>query len=165
MVNGISGSFKQNSYGSIQRAGTTESGRVLYRVMDSEGKEAGGLSVAGTDTDKFEKAYKDIMDAAPKIQKYVTENSSEADIKKRRMLSRAIVATGGIVGAVVPAALTRKASTLRQILTTVGGIVAGLSAGFAASLAATTPPGTYKFARASRTFAKLDIQPITNEKI
>lgn len=166
MVNGINtGSFKQNSYGSIQRAGTTENGRVLYRVMDSEGKEAGGLSVASTDTDKFEKAYKDIMDAAPKIQKYVTENSSEADIKKRRTLSRAIVATGGVLGAIIPVALTRKATTIRQILATVGGIVAGLSAGFATSLAATTPPGTYKFAKASRTFAKLDIQPITNEKV
>ena len=163
MVNGITG-FKQNSYGNIQRMGSTENGRAIYRVIDSDGKEAGRLSVAGTDTDKFESAYRDIMDAAPKIQKYVTENSSEADIKKRRNLSRAIVGAGGFIGAAVPIALTRKATTLNQILATVAGVVAGLSAGFATSLSVTTPPGTYKFAKASRTFAKLDIQPISQEK-
>ena len=164
MVNGITG-FKQNSYGNIQRMGSTENGRAIYRVIDSDGKEAGRLSVAGTDTDKFESAYRDIMDAAPKIQKYVTENSSEADIKKRRNISRAIVGAGGFIGAALPIALTRKASTLKQILATVTGVVAGLSAGFATSLAVTTPPGTYKFAKASRTFAKLDIQPISEEKV
>ncbi len=164
MVNGITG-FKQNSYGNIQRMGSTENGRAIYRVIDSDGKEAGRLSVAGTDTDKFESAYRDIMDAAPKIQKYVTENSSEADIKKRRNISRAIVGAGGFIGAAIPIALTRKASTLKQILATVTGVVAGLSAGFATSLAVTTPPGTYKFAKASRTFAKLDIQPISEEKV
>ena len=163
MVNGITG-FKQNSYGNIQRMGSTENGRAIYRVIDSDGKEAGRLSVAGTDTDKFESAYRDIMDAAPKIQKYVTENSSEADIKKRRNLSRAIVGAGGLIGVAVPIALTRKASTLQQILATVAGVVAGLSAGFVTSLSVTTPPGTYKFAKASRTFAKLDIQPISQEK-
>ena len=105
------------------------------------------------------------MDAAPKIQKYVTENSSEADIKKRRNLSRAIVGVGGFLGAAIPIALTRKASTLKQIIATVTGVVAGLSAGFATSLSVTTPPGTYKFAKASRTFAKLDIQPISQEKV
>ena len=163
MVNSITG-FKQNSYGNIQKIGSTEHGRAIYRVIDSDGKEAGRLSVAGTDTDKFESAYRDIMDAAPKIQKYVTENSSEADIKKRRNLSRAIVGAGGLIGVAVPIALTRKASTLKQILATVAGVVAGLSAGFVTSLSVTTPPGTYKFAKASRTFAKLDIQPISQEK-
>ena len=164
MVYGITG-FKQNSYGNIQRMGSTENGRAIYRVIDSDGNEAGRLSIAGTDTDKFESAYRDIMDAAPKIQKYVTENSSEADIKKRRNISRAIVGAGGFIGAAIPIALTRKASTLKQILATVTGVVAGLSAGFATSLAVTTPPGTYKFAKASRTFAKLDIQPISEEKV
>ena len=163
MVNGITG-FKQNSYCNIQKIGSTEHGRAIYRVIDSDGKEAGRLSVAGTDTDKFESAYRDIMDAAPKIQKYVTENSSEADIKKRRNLSRAIVGAGGLIGVAVPIALTRKASTLQRILATVAGVVAGLSAGFVTSLSVTTPPGTYKFAKASRTFAKLDIQPISQEK-
>lgn len=161
---GITG-FKQNSYGNIQRIGATENGRAIYRVIDSEGKEAGRLSVAGADTDKFESAYKDIMDAAPKIQKYVAENSSEQDIKKRRNLSRLIVSGTGITGAGIGYALSRKAHTLKTILATVTGIVAGLSAGFVASLSATTPPGSYKFAKATRTFAKLDIQPVAQEKV
>ncbi len=163
MVNGINmgvGGFKQNSYGNIQRIGASENGRVLYRVIDSNGQEAGKLTVAGKDTDKFEQSYRDIMEAAPKIQKFVTENSSEEDIKKRRMTSRLITGGGALAGLVVPIALTRKASTLKQILSTVAGLVVGLSAGFAASLAVTTPPGTYKFAKASRTISKLDIQPV-----
>ena len=85
MVNGINmgvGGFKQNSYGNIQRVGASENGRVLYRVIDSNGQEAGKLTVAGKDTDKFEQSYREIMEAAPKIQKFVTENSSEEDIKK-----------------------------------------------------------------------------------
>ena len=159
---GITG-FKQNSYGNIQRIGATENGRTIYRVIDSEGKEAGRLSVASADTDKFESAYKDIMDAAPKIQKYVAENSSDADIKKRRNLSRLIVGVAGITGAGIGYSLARKASVLQQILTTTTGIVAGLSAGFVAALSATTPPGSYKFAKATRTFSKLDIQPMNND--
>ena len=166
MVNGINmsiGGFKQNSYGNIQRVGASENGRVLYRVIDSNGQEAGKLTVAGKDSDKFEQSYKDIMEAAPKIQKFVTENSSEEDIKKRRMTSRLITGGGALAGLIIPIALTRKASTLKQILSTVAGLVAGLSAGFATSLAVTTPPGTYKFAKASRTISKLDIQPVLED--
>ena len=168
MVNGInlnSSGFKQNSYGNIQRIGASANGRVLYRVIDSNGEEAGRLTVAGKDTDKFEQSYRDIMDAAPKIQKFVTENSSEADIKKRRMTSRLITGAGALAGFVVPIALTRKASTLKQILSTVAGLVLGLSEGFATSLAVTTPPGTYKFAKASRTISKLDIQPVMDKSV
>ncbi len=167
MVSGINvgiSNFKQNSYGNIQRIGASENGRVLYRVIDSNGEEAGKLTVAGKDTDKFEQSYRDIMEAAPKIQKYVTENSSEEKIKKRRMTSRIITGTGALLGLAVPYALTRKASTLKIILSCVAGIVAGLSAGFATSLAITTPPGTYKFAKASRVISKLDIQPIIENK-
>ena len=158
-----SSGFKQNPYGNIQKIGMTQNGRVVYRVVDSEGGEAGKLSVPQNQTDKFESAYKDVMDSAPKIQKYVMENSSEKDIKKRRNTSRAIVATGGIIGAAIPIALSKNLSRGKTILATVGGIIAGVSAGFAASLAATTPPGTYKFAKATRTFSKLDIQPVIED--
>ena len=157
MVNGIN-----NSYGNIQRVGMTQNGRAVYRVIDSNGDEAGKLSVPNANAGQFEKAYKDIMESAPKIQKFAAENSSEQDIKKRRTLSRIIVGTGGLIGAVIPVAITRKSSTLKQILATVAGIVAGLSAGFAASFAATTPPGKFKFIKATRTFSKLDIQPVYN---
>ena len=157
--------FKQSPFGNIQRAGSTPNGRVVYRVVDSDGAEAGTLSVPQKDADKFETAYKDIMSTAPKIQKYVAENSSESDIKKRRTISRALVAAGGMIGAIVPVALMRKkASTVKTILASVGGIVVGLSAGFAASLAATTPPGSYKFAKATRTLSKIDVQPVPEEE-
>ena len=158
-----SAGFKQNSYGNIQRIGT-QNGRAVYRVIDSDGTETGKLSVPQEETDKFESAYKDVMDAAPKIQKFVMENSSDEDIKKRRNKSRLIVGAGGLLGAALPIALIKNLSTTKRVLSTVGGIIAGISAGFAASLAATTPPGTYKFAKATRTFAKLDIQPVEEDK-
>ena len=160
MFNIGSSGFKQNSYGNIQKIGMTPNGRTVYRVIDSNGEETGKLSVPQTESDKFESAYKDIMDTAPKIQKFVIENSSEEDIKKRRTLSRVIVGTGGIIGAAIPIACIKNLSTAKRVLSTVAGIIAGISAGFAASLAATTPPGTYKFAKANRTFSKLYIQPV-----
>lgn len=154
------GASPNNPYGNIQRIGTTPNGRSVYRVIDSQGQESGRLSVPQMQADTFEAAYRDIMDSAPKIQKFVIENSSEEDIKKRRTLSRIIVGAGGIIGAAVPIILTRNSSTTKKVLTTVAGIITGLTGGFAASLAATTPPGTYKFAKATRTFSKLDIQPM-----
>ena len=154
------GASSNTPYGNIQRIGTTQNGRSVYRVIDSQGKESGKLSVPQEQVDTFESAYKDIMDVAPKIQKFVIEHSSEEDIRKRRNLSRVIVGTGGVIGAVVPVVLTKKSSTVKKVLATVTGIIAGLTGGFAASLAATTPPGTYKFAKATRTFSKLDIQPM-----
>lgn len=160
VFNASSTSFKQASYGNIQRIGTTPNSRTVYRVIDSQGEEAGKLSVPLSQADKFETAYKDVMESAPKIQKFVRENSSEKDIKRRRNISRAIIATGGVIGAAVPIALTKKLSRVKTILATVAGIITGISVGFAASLAATTPPGTYKFAKATRTFSKLDIQPV-----
>lgn len=154
------GASSNSPYGNIQRIGTTQNGRSVYRVIDSQGKEAGKLSVPNEQVDTFESAYKDIMSSAPKIQKYVIENSSENDIKKRRNLSRFIVGTGGVIGAAVPILLTKRTSITKRVLATVAGVITGLSGGFAASLAATTPPGSYKFAKATRTFSKLDIQTV-----
>ena len=164
LFNAGTASFKQNSYGNIQRLGTTANNRTVYRVIDSQGEESGKLSIPEVQADKFEKAYKDIITTAPKIQEYVLENSTEKDIKHRRNLSRFIVTTGGVIGATVPIALTKKASKVKAILSTVAGIIIGLSAGYAASLAVTMPPGTLKFAKATRTFSKLDIQPVMESK-
>lgn len=154
---------QQNTYGNIQKI-DTQNGRAIYRVIDSDGSETGKLSVPQNEADTFESAYKDVMDAAPKIQKYVLENSSDEDIKKRRNKSRLIVGAGGAIGAALPIALIKNLSTTKRVLSTVAGIIVGISAGFATSLAITTPPGTYKFAKATRTFAKLDIQPIEDNK-
>ncbi len=158
----VAGRGAQNGsgFGNIQRVGAMQNGRTVYRVIDSNGEEAGKLSVPNRDTAQFEKSYVDLMDAAPKLQKYVAEHSSEKDIKNRRTLSRVIVGACGLVGAAVPIYLTRKSSTLKQILCTVTGIVAGLSAGFATSMYATTPPGAIKFAKATRNISRMDIQPV-----
>lgn len=158
----ISGRGTQNGsgFGNIQRVGAMPNGRTVYRVIDSNGEEAGKLSIPTRDTAQFEKSYVDLMDAAPKLQKYVAEHSSEKDIKNRKILSRVIVGACGIMGAAIPVYLTRKSSTLKQVLCTVTGIVAGLSAGFAASMYATTPPGAFKFAKATRNIGKMDIQPV-----
>ena len=160
MINSLS--FRQSSFGNVQKIGSTQNGRIVYRVIDSKGEEAGRLTVPQNEVDTFESAYRDIMDTAPKIQKFALENSSEEDIKRRRNLSRAIVCTGGAFGAFIPLMLTKNLSPMKRILTTVAGIITGISGGFAASLAATAPPGTYKFAKASSTFSKLDIQPLEN---
>ena len=161
---GTSG-FKQNPYGNIQRAGSTPNGRAVYRVIDSDGEEAGKLSVPQKDVDTFERAYRDIMETAPGIHKFVQENSSEQDIKKRRNLSRIMIASGGLLGAVIPVAIMRKkASTIKTILAAIAGIVVGLSGGFAASVAATTPPGSFKFAKATRAIAKIDVKPFPEEE-
>ena len=46
----------------------------------------------------------------------------------------------------------------------VAGIVTGLSAGFVASLGVTTPPGSFEFAKATRTLSTLDIQPVIDKE-
>ena len=150
-----------NPYGNIQRAGVGN-GRVIYRVIDSEGKEAGKMTVAQQDADTFEKSYIDIMSTAPKIQKYVSEHSSPEELQRRRLMSRICIASGTILGVALPLLLMRKSSITKKILTSIGGIVLGLTAGFGASLSISTPPGTFKFARASRKLSKIDIKPLEN---
>ena len=145
-------------YGNIQRIGTNNN-RVIYRVIDSKGKEAGRMTVAQQDADVFEKSYIDIMSTAPKIQKYVSEHSSPEELQRRRTMSRVCIGAGTVSGAILPTILMKKASVTKKILTSIGGIVLGLTAGFATSLSISTPPGTIKFARASRKLSKIDIQP------
>ena len=164
MVNNLSVNLKPSSYGNILRAGNLPNGRVLYNVIDSEGNKAGKLTVPLEQVDTFEESYKQILDSAPKIQAFVKANSSEEAISRRRNFGRGIVVACGIAGASIPVILLRKSTSVtKKILGVVAGIVSGLSVGFIASLGATTPPGSMDFARASRTLAKLDIQPVLNE--
>lgn len=157
--------YNSNLYGNLQKIGQMQNGRTVYRIIDSQGVEAGKIALPNEDSDKFEKAYQDIMETAPKIQEFSINNSSEKDIKKRRNISRVITTTGGIIGIALPLYLTRKStSTLKRILSTVTGIIAGLSAGFITSLAVTTAPGTFKFIKATRTLSKLDVKAIPAEQ-
>ena len=67
MVNELSGTLRPNSYGNILRAGNLPNGRVLYNVIDSDGNQAGKLSIPVQQVDAFESSYKQILDSAPKI--------------------------------------------------------------------------------------------------
>ena len=153
-------SFSGSSYGNIQRIGTTKDNRAIYQVIDSNNQMAGHLTVPVSQIDMFEKAYSDIMETAPKIQDFALKNSSEQDIKKRRTTSRLLTAAGGIIGVAIPASLSNGLSTTKKVLSIVTGVIAGLSLGFISSLAITTPPGTIKFAKASRNISKVDIKPL-----
>lgn len=165
MVNDLSGNLRPNSYGNVIRAGSLPNGRIVYDVIDSEGHQAGKLSLPAEEVDTFEASYRQILETAPKIQAYVKANSSQAAIDKRRFWARGIVASSGAIGFAVPMVVLRKsASVTKKILGAVAGIVAGLSAGFIASLGVTTPPGSLKFARATRTLSTLDIKPVLDEE-
>ncbi len=157
MVNAVS---RTNPYGNIQRLSQGSDGRVVYRVIDSEGKEAGKMSIAKEDVDTFEKSYIDIMSTAPKIHDYVEKNSKPEDLKRRKNLSRLAIGACGCIGAAAPLLLMRNAGTTKKILSSVAGIVAGLLTGFGISLSITTPPGAFKFAKATRNLSKIDIQPV-----
>lgn len=165
MVNSFSVDIKQNPYGNIRRISSLPNGRVLYSVIDSEGKQAGKLTLPQEEVDSFESSYKEILETAPKIRAYVSANSSENAIKKRRNMARLIIGASGLVGAGIPLIVLRKSTSMtKKILGAVAGIVTGLSAGFIASLGVTTPPGSLEFAQATRNLAKLDIQPVLDEQ-
>lgn len=158
MVQNINGQ-SPNQFGTINRVGATSDGRLIYQVKDGDNQEVGKISIPGKDQDVFEKSYKDIMESAPKIQKYAQTHSSPEDIKKRKRASRWIVGICAAIGAGIPIYLTRKATTVKQVLATAVGIVGGLTGGFGLSILTTTPPGTLKFAKASKNLSKIDVRP------
>lgn len=150
-----------SAFGGISRIGTTQNGRIIYEITDYNGNEAGKMTVPMQDADTFEKSYQDIMETAPKLQKYALEHSSEQDMKKRKRTSRIIIGLGTLIGAGIPIYLTRKSpSTIKQVLATAGGMIAGLAAGLGISLAVTTPPGMMKFSKAAKNISKIDVQPL-----
>ena len=152
-----------NSYGNIQRIGMSGDNRVVYRVIDSEGNDAGKMSVAREDADKFEKSYIEIMSTAPKIKEYVAKNSSPEALQRRRLLSGLCVGSGGLLGAVIPTFFLKGSGITKKVVSTVTGLIVGLAAGFAASLGFSTPPGAFKFAKAARTLSKIDLKPFAED--
>lgn len=166
MVRGIDSlRFNPNPYGSIKRTDNKKDGRVIYSVTDSNGSFAGKISIPEEEADSFESAYNDIIETAPEIKSYVAANSSPYDIKRRKHLSIASVAGAGIIGGVASAITTIGVkSGAKRILSIVTGSLIGLGAGFAFSLMLTTPPGSFKFAKASRTLDNIDIRPIEDNK-
>lgn len=150
----------QNNYGSINRIGTTETGRVVYQVSDGAGRVAGRLSVAAKDSDTFEKSYQAMMEAAPKLQKFA-ETTTPEKMKKKQKKASWTVGILGALGAGVGIWLTRNAknwATLKQISAALGGAIVGLGSGLFVVNKAMTPPGAKELSKASQTMSKLDIQ-------
>ena len=148
-----------NDYGSISRVGQTVDGRVVYQVTDRNGKIAGGLSVAPTDSDRFERSYKEIMEAAPKVEEYM-KSHTQADLKDAQKKGRWITAGGAFVGGIIPAVTLHKPNTFVKILCTLGGTLAGLFAGARIARKVVVPPGAEQMAKATQELQKLDIKPI-----
>ena len=165
MVSGIDSlRFNQNPYGRIERTGNSVNGRIVYAVTDSGGSTAGRISIPEDEADTFESAYNDIIETAPEIKSYVDANSSPYDINRRKNLSIASVAGAGIIGGVASAITTiGTKSAAKRILGIVTGSLIGLGAGFAFSLFLTTPPGSFRFAKATRTLAGIDIKHVQDE--
>ena len=74
MVQNISNQT-QNGYGSVNRIGMTNNGRVVYQVTDATGQASGKVSVAMNDSDKFERSYNAMLNSAPKLQQYAQKTS------------------------------------------------------------------------------------------
>lgn len=152
---------QMNSYGSINKIGATENGRVIYQVIDGNGKEAGKMSIPQKDCDVFEKSYHDIMETAPKIQKFAEKHSTEESRKKLQKTSNLIIMLASALGIGIGIAKTAKLEqTWKQMLITAGTGLLGFAAGMGISFMTTTPSGMTKFNKATQTLSKLDIQKV-----
>lgn len=152
-----------NGYGSINRIGMTNNGRIVYQVIDAEGKEAGKMSVSRKDRDTFEKSYRDMMESAPKLQHYAMTTSPEK-MRKKKNMAKWIVTGCGVLGGLWPLLKYKPGSGFWNILKQTGvtllGTGAGLVLGIGIAAKTTTPPGAAKFAKATQNMSKLDIQPV-----
>ena len=147
-------------YGSVNKIGMTQDGRVIYQITGPDGYEAGKISIQKKDCDTFEKSYNDIMKAAPKLEKYAKENSSPEIVQHKQKVSRWIIGLSGLTGGIIPAATTGKMKKWHQWALTIGGTIAGLLIGLITSYAVNTPSGMRSFSKATENLSKIDIQPV-----
>ena len=156
MVQGVAKSDLGN-IGTINRVSTTNTGRVIYEVTDSEGKAKTRMSVAPQDCDKFESSFNKMLIAAPKLQAYM-QNTSPDTIEKKQKMSKWIIGGGAFLGGIVPALKVK--GTFKQISLTLLGVLAGLAAGIFTASKIVTPPGAKEFSEATQAISKLDIKPV-----
>ena len=162
MTQGVSQQPKTNpnpmaSMGSINRIGNTPEGRVIYQLVDGNGKVAGKVSVGAQSSDTFERTFKTITDVAPKIQDYAKKMTPQKVEQKKntaKWLRRGMFA----VGFLTPAILV-KGKTWKQALITVAGSIAGIIAGVITTNKIMTPPGAKELNNATKTLQSLDVQP------
>lgn len=161
MVQNVS-SQSVGNYGSINKIGSTENGRVVYQVTDGAGQVAGKLSVAQKDCDTFEKSYKDMMEAAPKLQEYA-QKATPREIEKKQRLSKWIIGGATLICGLIPAIKVKGDDfwgAVKQIGATLLGTGVGLGLGVGIAGKTCTPPGSIQFSKASQKLSKLDIQPL-----
>ena len=155
-----------NSMGAINRVGTTQSGRVVYELVDGTGKVGGKISVGAQHADTFERSYKTITEVAPKIQKYQEEMTPR---KMEKMKSRSKWAKWGLTlaGFGIPAIFVKpkneKWATTIQVCATLAGTIAGFIGGQIVGAKVMTPPGGMELAKAMQNLQKLDVQPYMGE--
>lgn len=146
----------------VHRIGVLDNGRVVYQISGGLSQESVKVSVNPRDCDTFEKAYRDIMVSAPKLQKYA-QTTSPQQMEKKQKLAKWIVFGGGVLGGIWPL-LKAKGNgfwgAMKQAGLTLLGFGAGSVAGMFAASKIATPPGAMQFSKATQTISKLDIQPI-----
>ena len=165
MVQSVNSVNNQQPFGLISKIGTSPDGRVIYQVIDTKGQEAAKMSVAQQDCDKFEKSYADIMEAAPKLQKFAIEHNSPQEMAKRQKTAKRFVGFGALIGFLLPIPFTakiKKHALLKQMAISTAGLIAGLFAGSKLATIFVAPPGSAKLEKASKTLSKLDVQIYQN---
>lgn len=145
----------QNQFGTINRLGQTEDGRIAYKIGDENISKT--VSVAAKDADTFEKSYKDIATTLPKLQKFSQKPPEE--IEKRKKLSKWLVGVPIAIGAGIPLIKT-KGSTRKQSLLTIAGAITGAVVGLMASSAVIVPDGAAKYSKAMQNLSKIDVKPM-----
>ena len=151
-----------NGYGAVNRIGMTNNGRVVYQVIDGAGHETIKMSVNPRDCDKFEKSYRDIMESAPKLQRYAQTTTPE-QMQKKQKAAKWIVGGCGLLGGIWPLLKTSGNGfwgAMKQLGLTLLGTGVGLVGGLFIASKMVTPPGAMQFSKATQTISKLDIQPI-----
>ena len=169
MVQNISQQSANNpaaSMGAINKVGVTNNGRVVYELIDGSGKVGGKISVGAQHADIFERSYKTITEAAPKIQKY-QEQLTPRKIEKLKNSSKwakwGLTLTGFGIPAIFVKPKNEKWSTLIPVATTLVGTVAGFIGGQIVGAKIMTPPGGMELAKAAQNLQKLDVQPYMGE--
>ena len=155
----------QNSYGSINKIGTTNEGRVVYQVTDQSGQNAGKISIAPQHSDIFERSYNDMMSSAPQIMAYQEKFANPDYINKQKKKASWTLGICSAIGGAIPM-LTVKCDGWKGWAKAIGltaiGTIAGFFAGTFAVRATTPKPpeAINKFEQAVQTISQLDVQPI-----
>ena len=146
-----------NNFGTLSKLGQTEDGRIVYKITDSPDAPPKTFSVAQKDVAIFEKSYNDIMESAPKLQKYAQKSPKE--LERRKMLSKWIIGVPITLGAGIPL-IKAKGGGLKQALLTIGGAILGATAGILINTFTMTPDGAAKMAKATQNLTKIDIKQV-----